>query len=119
MSDERRATGDGGERTAAAWLERRGWTILARNWRCRAGEIDLVARDPEGVTVVCEVKCRRGTGFGDPLEAVTVAKVRRLRRLAAAWASEQDGPLELRLDAIGVRTHRDGTSSITHVRGIE
>lgn len=120
MSDERRATGGGGEALVAAYLQRRGWTIIARNWRCREGEIDIVARDPLGVVVVCEVKCRRGDGFGDPLEAVTRDKVRRLRRLAGAWAAAQSRPPgQLRLDAVGVRTHPDGTSTLTHVSGIE
>ena len=105
---------------AAVWLQRCGWVILARNWRCREGEVDIVARDPDGVTVVCEVKCRRGDAFGDPLESITYEKVRRLRRLAAAWASAQERPVgRLRVDAVGVRTFADGTSAITHVRGLE
>ena len=105
---------------AAVWLQRRGWVILARNWRCREGEVDLVARDPDGASVVIEVKCRRGDGFGDPLESITYAKVRRLRRLAAAWASAQEGSVGLlRVDAVGVRTYADGTSAVTHVRGLE
>lgn len=79
-----------------------------------------MARDPEGVVAVCEVKCRRGDGFGDPLEAITYDKVRRLRRLAAAWAAAQEVPVgRLRLDAIGIRTYADATSTITHVRGVE
>lgn len=119
MTDERRATGRGGEEVAAAYLERKGWQILARNWRCRTGEIDIVARDPGGATVVCEVKCRLGDGFGAPLEAVTVDKVRRLWRLALEWAATQPGARgSLRVDAVGVRTYPDGTSAITHVEGI-
>lgn len=119
MTTTRRTTGTQGEDLAAAYLERRGWRVLARNWRCRDGEIDIVATDPDGVLVVCEVKCRRGTGFGSPLEAITYAKVRRLRRLAAAWLA-QAGPVErVRLDALGVLTHPDGTSTVTHLRGIE
>lgn len=104
----------------AAYLTCRGWRVVARNWRCAEGEIDLVARDPDGVAVVCEVKTRSGLGYGNPLEAVTWAKARRLRRLAAAWARQQDEPLAgLRVDAFGVLLHRDGTASIEHVRGIE
>lgn len=109
-----------GEDYVAAYLQRLGWQIVARNWRCSEGEIDLVARDRAGVAVVCEVKTRTGRGFGDPLEAVTWAKARRLRRLAAAWAREQTQPLAgLRVDAFGVVMHRDETASIEHVRGIE
>ncbi len=120
MSNLKRATGGGGEDLAVAYLERQGWSILARNWRCREGEIDIVARDPSGAVAVCEVKCRRGLGFGAPLEAVTYAKVRRLRRLAAAWAAAQPVRVGvLRVDAIGVLLHADGTATVTHVRGVE
>jgi putative endonuclease len=63
---------------------------VARNWRCRDGELDLVARR-EGVLAFCEVKARSGTGFGLPAEAVTPAKQARIRRLAARWLAEQ-GP---------------------------
>lgn len=109
-----------GEDVAVAHLERRGWQVLARNWRCRSGEIDVVARDPGGVVAVCEVKTRSGVGYGRPLEAITWAKVRRLRELAAAWARAQDGPVgQLRIDAIGVLWHPDGTASVEHVQGIE
>jgi putative endonuclease len=63
---------------------------VARNWRCRDGEIDLVVRR-DGVLAFCEVKARSGTGFGLPAEAVTPAKQARIRRLAARWLGEQ-GP---------------------------
>lgn len=117
--NDRRGTGASGEELAAAYLSRRGWTVLARNWRCRGGEIDLIARDPDGACVVCEVKTRRGLGFGDPLEALTYAKVARLRRLTAEWLHEQDAAVGVvRLDAIGVLLRADGTATVTHVRGI-
>ncbi len=78
-----------GERQAAAWYEQRGYEILARNWRCPEGELDLVAR--KGATIVfCEVKTRTGSSFGIPAEAVTPAKQARLRRLAGRWL-RQDG----------------------------
>ncbi|SFO84703.1 putative endonuclease [Amycolatopsis arida] len=58
--------------------------VLSRNWRCRAGELDLVATDYRGL-IVCEVKTRSGDGFGAPEEAVTQEKVHRLWRLAHEW----------------------------------
>ena len=79
-----------GEALAARYLRERGLTVLERNWRCEHGEIDIVALDG-GCLVVCEVKTRRGTGFGEPVEAVTVAKALRLRRLAAAYARDRTG----------------------------
>ena len=70
-----------GERVAERVLLDAGMTVLARNWRCSDGEIDLVARDGDAL-VVCEVKTRTSTAFGVPAEAVGVAKADRLRRLA-------------------------------------
>src|SRR5688572_32790037 len=83
MTYERnRALGLYGERVAADHLQSLGMVVLARNWRCRFGEIDLVAR--EGSTlVICEVKTRTGTTHGTPVEAVVGRKATRLRRLAA------------------------------------
>ena len=117
---DRRETGASGEALAAAYLIARGWTVLARNWRCRTGEIDIIARDPDGVMVVCEVKTRRGLGYGDPLESITYAKVRRLRELAMEWVRSQEervGPV--RLDAVGVLVDARGLSSVRHVVNLE
>ena len=84
MSDARRALGARGEELAARWYAERGYEVVARNWRCRHGEIDIVAaRGP--VLVVCEVKTRSSDAFGTPAAAVTPAKQRRLRRLALTW----------------------------------
>ncbi|HYX97629.1 MAG TPA: YraN family protein, partial [Geodermatophilus sp.] len=67
-----------GERIAAAHLTDSGLRVLDRNWRCREGELDIVARDGDTL-VFCEVKTRRAVGFGHPVEAVGHAKQRRLR----------------------------------------
>ena len=69
------------------WYEARGYTVLARNWRVRAGEIDVVVH-LASVIVVCEVKTRSRTDFGVPAFAVNRDKQRRLRRLAAQFLSE-------------------------------
>ncbi len=118
MGRERIENGARGEHLAEAYLLRRGWAVLERNWRCSEGEVDLVLRDPAGVVVMCEVKARSGLGFGHPLEAITYAKVARLRRLAAEWA-RLCGPVRaIRVDAVGVLWHPDGTASVTHVEGV-
>jgi len=73
--------------------------VLARNWRCSLGEIDLVLGAP-GVVVICEVKARSGDGFGGPQAAVDWRKQRRLRRLGAQWLAEypQRDVAEIRFD---------------------
>ena len=88
-SERRKVLGAAGEALAGEYLVTQGWSILARNWRCREGEIDIVALDPaRDCLVVVEVKTRAGTGFGAPLETITYAKVRRLRQLAALYARQ-------------------------------
>lgn len=86
----RQALGARGERLAADWYLAHGYEVVARNWRCREGEIDLVvARD--GALVFCEVKTRSSDRFGVPAEAVTPAKQRRLRALAARFLADHAG----------------------------
>jgi putative endonuclease len=77
-----------GEDRAAARYRAAGYAVLARNWRCAAGEIDLVCARGDTL-VVCEVKARSRDAHGHPVEAVTPAKQRRLRRLAATWLRGQ------------------------------
>ena len=106
-----------GERIAVAHLTDAGLRVLDRNWRCREGELDLVARDGDAL-VFCEVKTRRGTGYGHPVEAVTPAKRRRIRVLAQRWlaAHDEHAPV-VRFDVVGVLVHRDGPAVVTHLRG--
>jgi putative endonuclease len=101
--DPRRARGQAGEDAAADWYRARGFEVLARNWRCRDGEIDLVVRRGPMV-VFCEVKSRASTAFGAPVEAVTPTKQARLRRLAAAWlrATPATGRRDVRFDVAAV-----------------
>ena len=112
------ALGAYGERLAARHLADRGLVVLDRNWRCDAGEIDLVLRDGP-VLVVCEVKTRTSDACGTPHEAVTPDKLARLRRLAARWMAEHDvHPEDVRLDLVAVLRPRRGASLVDHVRGI-
>ena len=111
-----------GEDLACAELERQGMRVLERNWRCRLGEIDIVAAEAgeRGVTLVfCEVKCRSGLGFGHPLEAITYTKMRTLRQLAAVWMREHRMQASsIRVDAIGVVLQPGLEPSLTHVRAV-
>ena len=86
-----------GEDLAARYLERQGLVILSRNWRCRHGELDLVATDADRL-VVCEVKTRSGVRFGEPPDAGRLPPVDRLRRLTA----HQVRWCEIRFDVLAV-----------------
>jgi putative endonuclease len=112
--------GRAGEDRAAAHLRDKGWTLLARNWRCAAGEIDLVAADGRDLVIV-EVKTRSGEGFGHPFEAVDARKRGRLWRLAMAWITahpEQAQGRRLRLDAIAVLGADPTTAALEHLRDL-
>jgi putative endonuclease len=106
-----------GERIAAAYLTDAGLRVLDRNWRCREGELDIVAREGDAL-VFCEVKTRRGTGFGHPVDAVTVVKQRRLRTLAQRWlAAHDEHARDLRFDVVGVLVRAERPALVTHLRG--
>src|SRR6476469_4169839 len=111
-----------GESLAALELEQQGLEILDRNWSCRWGELAVVALDRSDgrrTAVFCEVKCRTGRNYGDPLESITRAKVRRLRQLAAEWMSQHSLQVDgMRLDAIGVLLQHDQKPVLVHVTGI-
>ncbi|WP_129668696.1 YraN family protein [Phytoactinopolyspora endophytica] len=106
-----------GEDVAVEHLEENGLVVIARNWRCAAGEIDIVALDGD-IVVVCEVKTRSGFGYGSGLEAVTREKGARLRRLALAWrnANGFEGAT-VRVDVVAVHRGQQGSPLIEHVKG--
>ncbi|MDN3494522.1 YraN family protein [Planococcus sp. APC 4015] len=96
--------GRAGEERAARHLQSLGYAIVDRNWRCRAGEIDIVATSARDLLVV-EVKTRRGEGFGHPFESIDAVKRARLWRLAMAWIADHRETVQgrrLRFAAVGV-----------------
>ena len=109
-----------GEQLAVDYLERLGLRVLARNWRCRYGELDVIAADDNARAVVfVEVKTRTGDQFGGVEQAVTPTKVRRLRRLAGLWLAQQQGNWDsVRIDVITIRIGRRRTPEITHIQGV-
>ncbi len=112
------AVGRYGENVAASYLVAAGWEVVDRNWRGRAGELDIVALHGDELVVV-EVKTRTGDGFGHPAEAVTHAKLGRLRRLAGEWLESHDlHPRSVRVDVIAVRTSRRGAATVEHLAGV-
>jgi putative endonuclease len=99
----RRVLGTSGEDAVASWYIANGYEVVARNWRCRDGELDLILR--RGRTYVfCEVKTRSSLAFGSPAEAVGRNKQARIRRLAGRWLSEASSrPAgEIRFDVASV-----------------
>lgn len=113
------ALGQYGEDLAQQHLLAAGMTVLARNWRCREGELDLVCRDADGTVVFVEVKTRSGTGFGEPSEAVGRKKATKVRQLACAWLAEcrPAGGGELRFDVVSIVRRRGHAPVLTHLRG--
>jgi putative endonuclease len=114
--DARRELGRRGEAVAEAFLRTHRYTIVARNYRCRAGEIDLVALDGP-VLVFVEVRSRRGVGAGTPLESVDHRKQARVTRVARHFLSLRGWhDRDARFDVIGVRFDAE-PPGVEHVRG--
>lgn len=96
------------------WLEyrQRGFRLLARNWRCRLGELDLVVARGR-LVAFCEVKSRGSSGFGGPHESVTSAKQRKVRALAEAFIGARGiRAARYRFDVASVMVHEDGRAEV-------
>lgn len=116
MTEKSKVLGQRGEDAAAAYLERSGFMIVERNWRCPSGEIDIVALDDD-VLVLCEVKTRKGIAKGTPEDAVTPAKQKRYKRLAAAYIQFADiEPVEVRFDVITLLVLAEDRALLRHHR---
>ncbi len=104
----RQGLGRTGERLAEQALLQRGYRILERNFRCRYGEIDLVAEHEQELVFV-EVKTRRGTAFGLPEEAVTPRKQRTILTVAAHYLElHACAERSWRVDVVGVQMSSRG-----------
>ena len=104
--------GKSGERAAWAAYRRRGYRLLARNWRCPLGELDLVLAGP-GTVVFCEVKARTSAALGGPHEAVSPSKQRRVRALAEAFInSRRLSDRSYRFDVASVLVRADGRTDV-------
>jgi putative endonuclease len=107
-----------GEDLAAVYFGDRGYRLIARNWRCSQGEIDLIA-ERDGALVFVEVKTRSSTAFGHPFEAITAEKMARLRRLAAAWCAQNGAAApRVRIDAVAVIVPGVGDPRLEHLVGV-
>lgn len=111
------AVGRFGEQFAADQLARDGLVVLDRNWRCPAGELDIVATDGDTLVFI-EVKTRSSVAFGDPAEAVSASKAGRLRRLAVHWLAAHPDKYwpELRFDVVAIVRCAAGGPTVRHIR---
>ena len=113
---DRKELGRRGEEAAATYLERVGFTVLETNWRTKAGEVDIVARDDDTLVLV-EVKTRRSLTKGTPEDAVSVTKQRRLGRLAAAYLQGMEHePAGVRFDVVTIYVLGEDRALLRHHR---
>jgi len=113
---DRRLLGSFGEERAARYLRRKGYTILGMNYRCRLGEIDIIAKR-RGFVVFAEVKLRRDADFAAAREFVTASKQERIRATAALWLSRNETALQPRFDVLEVYAPQgpEGPVEIHHI----
>ena len=108
LADHRRGLGRRGEALAAVYFRSHEYQIIARNYRCRAGEMDLIV-EQDGTLVFVEVRTRRGTAAGTPEESVTPTKARRLITVAETYRQERPGaPDSWRIDLIAIEFSEQG-----------
>ena len=111
---ERRLLGRWGEAAAAEYLKKKGYTLIAANWQCRFGEVDLIMRRGRYLVFV-EVKLRRSAGFAQAREFVDSHKQQRLRTAAQLYLSQNPTQLQPRFDVIEVYAPEDGKPQINHI----
>lgn len=115
MLNSRQRLGQSGEETVAGYLEKIGYTILIKNYRCKIGEIDIIARDGADLVFI-EVKTRSSLAYGSPAAAVTTRKQRQITRAAQWYLAEQqlfDSPA--RFDVISVLRGKTNLQKIEHI----
>jgi putative endonuclease len=112
--DRRKQVGHQGEALAASYLTTKGFSILHRNWRCKSGELDIVAEMGQTLVFV-EVRTRRGTRYGTAAESITPAKQARLVELAQTFLQESNrSPQSWRIDVVAIQLGA-GLPRIDHI----
>ena len=112
-----RDAGNRGEAETARYLRKQGYTLLASQWRCRFGELDLVARDRRGTLCFVEVKLRGAGAIALPREAVDRRKQARLRAAAAAWMAAYEIDAPARFDVAEVYQEQNGALRVEYLEG--
>lgn len=105
-----------GEIVAAKYLRKKGYKILEKNFQCRFGELDLIARDKDCL-VFCEVKTRSEGMIALPQESVTYAKQQKMIKTALFWVQSKELDLPMRFDVIAV-TAEQGKMTVTHLENV-
>jgi putative endonuclease len=113
----RQRLGQWGESLAVRYLERLGCAIVARNWRCRAGEVDLIAREGACLAFV-EVRTRRPSAYGSPEESITAEKLGHMLAVAQTYVYEQGWEGDWRLDVVAIQVGAKGPPSIEWYRSV-
>lgn len=115
MTIERLRLGESGEELAKRFLESSGYCIVARNWRCKLAEIDIIARDGETLVFI-EVKTRTDSAFGSPADAVTLRKQRQIGKAAQWYLAEHDlFGTPARFDVIAIVLGKGGRHQVEHI----
>lgn len=114
--DNRRAVGKQAEEVAVRYLQEQGYRIIAQNWYCTTGELDIIAYDLSQLVIV-EVRSKReGSKYGTALEAITPSKVKQVRKTAFYYLYKTgNSEANIRFDVIAITTNHDGTSHINHI----
>ncbi|MEA3346025.1 MAG: YraN family protein [Chloroflexota bacterium] len=116
MPDPRRQLGNWGEERVAEFLRRQGYVIIERNWRCAAGELDIIAWEGEWLAFI-EVRTRRGRSYGTPEESITPAKQAKLIELARLYMQEHPKlECDWRIDVVAVELQRGSLPRVNLIR---
>ena len=117
MNKARQQLGRWGEEQAVRYLEAHGCRVVATNWRCVAGEVDVIVRDGERLAFV-EVRTRRGGAYGSPEESITPQKLARMAAVAESYVYEQGWEGDWRLDVVAIRVRRGEAPGIEWYRNV-
>lgn len=117
MTQRRRTLGQWGESRAIQYLRAQGCQVVASNWRCQAGEADVIVLDGSCLAFV-EVRTRRGDAFGEPEESITPRKLARMAAVAQTYVYEEGWEGDWRLDVIAIQVGRGRPASIEWYRNV-